>query len=242
MSSKIARRIVFQAALLVPLAGPAIAVQETGEDSWSWRVAPYLWTAGIDGTLTTGIGEADFDVDFSEIWDNLESAGLILVETRRDQICILGDLVYFGLEVEGETPGGADTNLELDTTILELAGLYRLSPTSPYEVGLGIRYADIESDLEVGAASSDSSLDAFDGLAAGRATWPFAERWSVQVYGDAGMGDSDLTWQASAMLGLQFESWGLGVGYRILDYKLEEGSDELDLAFEGLVYGVEFRF
>ena len=144
--------------------------------------------------------------------------------------------------MDGETPGGVDADLELDTTILELAGLYRFSPASPYEAGLGMRYADMEADLEIGAASSDDGHDAFDGFAAGRATWPFAERWSVQLYGDAGAGDSDFTWQASAMLGLQFTSWSLGVGYRILDYDLEEGSRELDLAFEGLMYGVEFRF
>jgi hypothetical protein len=65
--------------------------------------------------------------------------------------------------------------------------------------------------------------------AAGRATWPFAQRWTAQVYGDVGAGDSDLTWQISAMLGLHFEGWGLGFGYRVLDYDFEDGSDELDL-------------
>jgi hypothetical protein len=205
-------------------------------------VAPYLWTAGIDGTLTTQNAEADFDVDFSDIWDNLESAALVLVETRRDQLTILGDLIYLGLEVDGETPLGADADLELNTTILELAGLYRLSPTSPFEIGGGLRYAYMDMELDAGAVNSDGSRDAFDGFAAGRATLPFAQRWSVRVYGDVGAGDSDLTWQASAMLGFQFENWGLGFGYRILDYDFEDGSDELDLTFEGLMYGVEFRF
>lgn len=90
--------------------------------------------------------------------------------------------------------------------------------------------------------SGDSSRDTFDGFAAGRATWPFAQRWSVTVYGDVGAGDSDLTWQASALLGLHSHNWGLGFGYRVLSYDFEQGSDELDLAFEGLMFGLDFRF
>lgn len=240
MSHPFARHLLLPIGLLVPLAGSALAQDET--DAWTWRVAPYLWTAGIDGTLTTQIGQADFDVDFSDIWDNLDAAGLLFVEARRERVTLLGDFVYLALDADGETPGGADADLDLDTTILELAGLYRLSPTSPYELGLGVRYADMDIELDAGGASSDRSHDAFDGFVAGRATWPFARRWSVQVYGDVGAGDSDLTWQASALLGLQFTSWGLVLGYRVLDYEFEEGSTELDLAFEGLVYGVEFRF
>lgn len=100
----------------------------------------------------------------------------------------------------------------------------------------------MDSELEAGPIESRGISDAVDGFAAPRATWPFARRWSLQLYGDVGAGDSDLTWQASAMLGFHFTSWGLGFGYRILDYELEDGADELDLTFEGLVYGVEFRF
>jgi hypothetical protein len=230
------------ATLLVLLAGSTAAFQDTESEAWTWRVAPYLWTTAIDGTLETRNAEADFDVDFSDIWNNLESAALLLVETRRDQLTILGDLIYLGLDVDGETPLGADADLQMDTTILELAGLVRLTPDSPFELGAGVRYAYIDTELDAGPVESDGSRDVFDGFAAGRATWSFARRWSMTVYGDVGTGQSDLTWQGSAMLGYHFEGWGLGLGYRILDYEIEDGSDELDLAFEGLLYGVEFRF
>jgi len=232
-------------AVLVLLASPALARQEHATDSkgsWSWRVAPYFWTAGIDGTVTTPNAEVDMEVDFGDIWDNLESAGLLFVEARKDRLAVLGDLVYLGLEVDGETPAGADADVELDTTILQLAGLYRLSPTSAFELGGGARYTDFDTELSAGVVNSSSDRSAFDGFAAGRGTWCFGQRWSLQVYGDVGAGDSDLTWQASTMLGFSLGSWGLGLGYRMLDYDFEEGSNELDLTFEGLVYGVEFNF
>jgi hypothetical protein len=132
MHRPFARRLLLPLALLGTLAGSAPALQESAEP-WRWRVAPYLWTAGIDGSVATSNAEADFDVDFSDVWNNLESAGLILVETRSDQMSFLCDLVYLGLEVDGETPPGADADLDLDTTILELAGLYRFTPESLFE-------------------------------------------------------------------------------------------------------------
>jgi hypothetical protein len=232
-------------ALPLLLAGPALALQESAtdsSDSWHWRVAPYLWTTSIDGTLTTPGAEVDVDASFDDIWDNLDSAGLILVEARRNQITLLSDFIYLGLEADGTTSLGAGAEVELDTTLFEFAGLYRLSPTSPVEFGAGVRFADFETDLDIGMVSSGSSRDSLDGFVAGRVIWPFAERWSASVYGDVGAGDSDLTWQASAMLGVDFRGWGLGFGYRILDYDLGESLSEVDLTFDGLVYGLEFRF
>jgi len=219
-----------------------LVIVETDEDSWKLRIAPYLWTAGIDGALTADNIEVDFDVDFDDIWDNLESAGLVFIEARRGRFSVLGDVVYLGLDLDGETPGGADADADVTTTILELAGLYRVTPTSPYEVGLGMRYCSVDTELDVGPISADGDPSAFDGVAVGRAKWPFAQRWNLSLYADVGGGESDLTWQAAAMLGLEFTNWGLGVGYRMLDYDFEEGSDELDLTFEGLMFGAEFRF
>lgn len=251
MNSHIAR-LVFRVSVLVSLAGSALAqssantgasretVQATAGDSWTWRVAPYLWAAGIDGTVTTGATEVDFEVDFGDIWDNLESAGLLVVEARRDQFSVVADVVYLGLDLDGETPGGADADADVDTTILQLVGLYRVAPTSPYEVGLGMRYFSMDTELEVGVISADSDHSSFDGFAAGRASWPFAGRWNMTLYGDVGAGDSDLTWQGSALLGYRVSNWGLGVGYRAIDYDFEEGNDELDLTLEGLLFGVEF--
>ncbi len=242
MSNHVLPRALAGLALLFSLAVPSGAVQEARPEEWTWRVAPYLWAAGIDGTLTKDIGEAEFEVDFSDIWDNLESGGLIYVETRRERFSIFGDAVFLALDADGETILGGDADLDLDTTIVELGGLYRLTPTSPLELGLGMRYAHFESDLQFGILSSDGSRDSFDGLAVGRATWPFATRWYAELYGDIGAGDADLTWQASAMLGLQLGGWGLGAGYRMLDYDFEEGSDELDFSLSGPVFGAEFRF
>jgi hypothetical protein len=216
--------------------------QDEGSQGWSWRVAPYLWAAGIDGTLSVRSTDVDVDVDFSDVWESLDAAALLTVEARKGQFTLLTDIVYMGLESDGKTPLGADADAEGEMTILHLAGLFRLSPTSPVELGLGVRYADIETELDLGMFSRDSERDVFDGFVAGRGTWEFAQRWSASLYADIGAGDSDLTWQAEALLGYSFTSWGLGLGYRALGYEFEQGSTDLDFTIHGLVVGAEFGF
>lgn len=226
--------------LSVLLASSATAQQQ--DDGWDFRLAPYLWSAGIDGEVTNGLGTAELEVDFEDIWDNLDSAALLYFEAQRGRLSLVSDLVYISIEVDGETPVGNDADLETDTLLLDFAGLYRVSEDSNFEVGLGARYAEFDNELTIGLGSASRERDALDGFGAVRGTWPIAERWYVQAYGDVGAGDSDLTWQASAMVGYEISTWGLGLGYRILDYDFEEGSDEVDLTFSGLFLGVEFHF
>jgi hypothetical protein len=206
------------------------------------RVAPYFWGISVDGKVTAENTEVEMEADFSDLIDNLEMAGLLAVEASKGPWSVLGDFIYLGLDLDGEGPLGGDADAEVDTTILELIGLYRVAPASPFEVGLGLRYLSMDNELEVGPLSADGEGEAFDGVVAGRARWPFSERWEVALYGDVGAGDSDLTWQASGMLGYQFGDWGLGAGYRALDYDFEDGSDELDVTFSGFLLGLEYRF
>jgi hypothetical protein len=50
------------ALLLLP---GSLVAQDPG--SFDWKIAPYLWTVGIDGTATIGQVEQDMDISFSDI-------------------------------------------------------------------------------------------------------------------------------------------------------------------------------
>lgn len=228
--------------LAATLATPSAAQAAPADDGWSFRLAPYLWSAGIDGEVTNGLGTAEVEVEFEDIWNNLDSAALLYFEAQRGRLSLVSDLVYISIEVDGETPVGNDADLETDTLLLDFAGLYRVAEDSNLEVGLGARYAEFDNELTIGLGSGGREREALDGFGAVRGTWPIAERWYVQAYGDVGAGDSDLTWQASALVGYEISTWGLGLGYRMLDYDFEEGNEELDLTFSGLFLGVEFHF
>lgn len=92
--------------------------------------------------------------------------------------------------------------------------------------------------MQAGPIDSDGSRNALDGFAAGHPDVRLAQG----ACRTAGAGDSGFIWQTSAMLGYNFATGGLGPGSRILDHELEDGSDELDLAYEGRMHGVESRF
>jgi len=53
-------------ALTVVWANEAVA------QDWNWQVAPYLWTAVIDGDFSLGPIDTTVDVNFSDIVDVLE--------------------------------------------------------------------------------------------------------------------------------------------------------------------------
>ena len=67
-------------------------------------------------------------------------------------------------------------------------------------------------------------------------------RWVVPYYLDVGTGDSDLTWQAMAGLGYQFD-WGAMIfTYRYLDYDSGSGSPVTDLTIAGPMLGASFQW
>ncbi len=189
--------------LLAELQEPAASHAPAGEP-WRWRITPYLWAAGIDGTFTLGAFQADADFEFSDIFDNLDGALMLVTEAHKGQFGIVVDGLYMDVEDDGHTQSGADADIQVDAWMLEGIGLYRLSPTSAFEIGAGIRYFDVETELEVGPLSLDGDRDTLDGVFAARATWPFARHWQAELYGDVGGGDADLTWQAVAAVGYDF--------------------------------------
>jgi len=50
--------------MLLTVFAPPIA---TAADEWKFAVTPYLWGAGINGTATVGLHEADVEKSFSDI-------------------------------------------------------------------------------------------------------------------------------------------------------------------------------
>lgn len=222
---------------------PVALVQDQAKGTpWTWRVTPYLFAANLDGTLSVGNTEVDTDVSFGDLVDKLDFGAMLMFEGHHGQFGFLVDSAYMDLGEDGKGPAGVAREADLKLGILGVEGLYRLTPTSPYEAVFGLRYLALDAEVTVGPASADGHSDILDGIVGARACWPFAERWRFGLYGDVGAGDSDLTWQSVANLGYDFDHWGVNLGYRVLDYDVKDGSKELDAAFEGWMLGIEYRF
>lgn len=216
--------------------------EEAPGTPWTWRVAPYLFAANVDGTVSVGNVEVDTDVSFGDLVEKLDFGAMLMFEGHRGQFGFLVDSAYMDLGEDGKGSAGVAREADLRLGVVGVEALYRLTPTSPYEAVLGLRYLGLDEEVTVGPASADGHSDVFDAIAGARACWPFAERWRFGLYGDVGAGDSDLTWQSVANLGYDLDHWGINLGYRVLAYDVEDGSKELDIAFEGWMLGIEFRF
>jgi len=83
--------------MLLTVFAPPIA---TAADEWKFAVTPYLWGAGINGTATVGLHEADVEKSFSDILDDLDFAAMVNLQARKGRFGVYTDVVYLGQSVD----------------------------------------------------------------------------------------------------------------------------------------------
>ena len=187
----------------------ALAQQTSSEKNWQFNLAPfYLWAISIDGDVTQGTATVPVKVQFSDIFDNLESAFIVHFEAmNKNKWGFLVDVNYVDLEGDGTIqpgPGpGIQANVDFKNTIAELSGLYRINRDQHnFDLIAGIRYMELENTVTAAAGPvlADGSKDWVDPLIGARWLWDFADKWKLIARGDiGGFGvGSDFTWQALA--------------------------------------------
>jgi hypothetical protein len=255
---KILRRLSCALALSVLAAPPS----STLASEWEWALTPYIW--GSDITLDAAINDtqvAGSETTFDEILDDLDLALLVHFEARRGRGGFFSDLVYFDLSdqqaASGSPPVASGTTAAstLEQFLVEAGGFYRPSgEQTGLDVLFGVRLIDLSLDIAFDfpaapdrTVTRDSSLlDGFIGL---RYSGSFATRWAWWIRGDIGAGDTDLSAQAFAGIGVSFGERlddMLVVAYRHLVFEVEDdvplGVTELDMTASGLLIGYRFAF
>ena len=85
---------------------PAPTPAEAPAPQWEFIVTPYLWFAGIDGTVEAGGRSADVNVRFKDIWDALDVGVLAAAEARRGRFSFATNIIYMKLSTSAENPVG----------------------------------------------------------------------------------------------------------------------------------------
>jgi hypothetical protein len=118
---------------------------------WEFRLEPYGWLTGLNGTTGVGPIIADVDSSFSDIFSNLEMAAALQFEARHCRWGFIADGFYAELGGSGSTPGPLYESAEVDIKqfIGELAVAYRVyeSPCAFVDLYGGIRYNNLTTDL-----------------------------------------------------------------------------------------------
>jgi hypothetical protein len=237
--------------LLLSLATAGPAARAAGD----LTVTPYLWYAGLEGTLGSGGTQPDggAESNFDHFWDNMSLGGAMLnISWRQARWTAFGDWTY--AKVKTDSPTGlpklySEANAEVRGTVMQAYAGYDVLPTADghLDVFAGTRYYDIDVKVGLeGAALADREADGdaqwFDAVVGARYLRRFADRWEAYVQGDVGAGGSSPSWQLIASVGYRYD-WGTLVGgWRYLESDYEDDSLVFNAWLTGPFLGASFRF
>lgn len=253
---------------MLTLAAPAQAQDVTTErppaDRWTFMVAPYLWATSLDGKASVGRVEADVDLSFGDILDDLAIGGMLLVDVQRGRFGIAVNGVFARLEPDGEV-GPIQLDVTNDTAWIGVAPYYRAVEWTYRESAsgrpmrlvveplAGIRYTHLRVELDgTGPRGNGRQVDQseawVDPIVGSRFILDLADNWTLS--GEADIGGfgvgSDLAWNVQAFLGYKTSLLGkpltLAAGYRALSQDYEDGRFEWDVTTQGPILGVVLRF
>jgi hypothetical protein len=233
---------------LIALAAPATLAGDTKHS-----VSGYFLGAGMDGTTAVGPVEADVNVGFSDILENLEFGAMAAYRVERDRWVVTADFIYMGLGATKDSSGGfLKADVDLTQTMLEVDGAYK--QTDRLEWLFGLRYSGIDAEIaltpDVGpVVEADGKESWIDPVVGARWIQPIGAKWAFVARADVGgfgVG-SDFAWQAVARFDWKFsEKVSATFGYRALDADYEDGEGSsrflYDVLTTGPVAGMTFSF
>jgi hypothetical protein len=256
-------RIIIAMAMFSLLAGAASAQVALDGDytkdisadkDWHFEVTPYLWFAGINGDMTLGPHEVNFNVPFKDIFHNLKFGVMATEEIRKGRIVFLSDQLYLKVgaqkvkEIAGFPPV-LTVNASNNTFYWDNEIGYRGVATDRFNLDalVGMQYWYVSTSLSANPALTDSgvhsqSVGFVNPVLAMRAQFKIYKGIGGFVKGDIGgygVG-SDLTGQALAGIGFQVKKVGLDLGYRRLYLNQTHKELSQQITLQGLFLGATF--
>jgi len=250
--------------MLLAAFAPGVA---NAADEWKFAVTPYLWGAGINGTATVKLHEADVDKSFGDILEDLDFGMMVNLLARKGRFGLYGDVLYLGVSDTTPVTNAAGATLleaetSLDSWIVDFGASWEATrwgapgkgTTGFLDLFFGGRYWSMDTEITAespffaGERSVSTGMDWVDPVVGGRFVTDLTPKLRLIGAGDIGgfdMGDgSKLTWSASALLGWRFSPMISGwAGYKHLAIEREDDKhNSIDLAFSGPVLGVSFTF
>jgi hypothetical protein len=242
---------------LLCLGGLAPAAQAAEGEGWDWVVAPYGWAADISTDLQLRnpppptSGAISTDTRFTDIVDKIDGAFQIHIEGQGDHWGMFTDFTFLGLADEHDRPR-FHTESDLDTRLFELAAVW--SPDEHRYHGLdlfaGLRYIDVDLTAQLEPVNPlfathriDTGETYNDFMLGARYTWALSDRWGLTLRGDGSFGDTDGTWNASAVANYKMKRGAWYFGYRYLSVEVENDTGhQIDITLNGPMIGYGFAF
>lgn len=233
---------------------PPEASETAAHPQWSIDIAPYFWAAGMSGTVASfGAAPVDVDMNFSDIFGDLDFSIMAAGEARYGRFSLTMDLLYLKLSTSETTPRGILlSSVGLDSVMTEVSALAGYSvldlPNVRVDAVLGARLWSVDNALSFngglldGRTFKDSAtwVDAMGGL---KGRVDLSDRFYLTGTALAGGGGSNFGWDLMGGLGYQVtDRFSAVAGYRAMGVDYKDGPFEFDVTIKGPIIGASFKF
>lgn len=203
------------------------------DDSWHLDITPYLWFAGVHGTVGVLDRTVGFDASIGDVLSKFNIGLMGLVEARKKRFLLPVDFMWIKLSDDrglplSPFPGITSIKVKVTQTVLAPKAGYRFVDHEKLKADAvaGIRYWHLGQNLSLEPAglSNNSSQPAnwVDVVGGARFIMPLSPRATFTVMGDAGGGGANVDYQVVGLLGYNLRptiilqaGWRyLGVSYR----------------------------
>jgi hypothetical protein len=233
-------------------AAPAQAQSSTASDPndvWHFAIAPYIWFAGMHGTVGVRGYDASVHASFGDIFNYLNMGLMVAAEPRYKKFSAPVDFIWMKLSDDKSLPfqvGPTNIKTKINEDLLTPKGAYRLVDGKMIKVdgNVGIRYFHLGTTLTFVPGTYVSpqyqSANWVDVVSGARIQAALSPKMTVTILGDAGAGGANLDYQIGAFLGYKVKrNVNLQAGWRYLavDYR-PQSTFVYDVDTSGLLIGV----
>ena len=222
-----------------------VTAQES--DGWSFRITPYIWALGLEGTTAALGNDVRVDADFSDLLDLVNFAFSVNMEFNNGKWFVILDPMYTDLEAPIETGGPIGGKTEIELVILDAHLGFNIA--EHFDIYAGARYYDQDITIVPNMSPSQALGDSWTDLLVGfRVKYDRSDKWSFRGTVNAAIGgDSDSAWYLQAVLLRHFgDNMHLDLGWRYYSVDYESGSGLTrflwDVDHSGPVIGYSWEF
>jgi hypothetical protein len=218
-------------------------------EGWHVIVAPYLWFAGVHGTVGVAGREASVHVSPSDVLNYVNLGVMVAVEPRYNRVLFPVDFMWIKLSDDEALPisiVAVTAKSKFKQSIFTPKVGYRIFDQKALKVAavFGIRYWHLDGSLEFQPSlmgnTFSGSADWVDAVGGGKFQVALAPRVTATILGDAGGANAKLDYQVAGLLGFRVtKKLTMQAGYRYLyvDYR-PESTFVYNVRQSGVLFGV----
>jgi hypothetical protein len=242
---------IFAGLLVALLVAQEAFAQNSGvtldQDRWEFTVSPYLIIPWLDGEVAVGNFGSDIEIGPSEVFDNLQLAGMVYFSARKGRWGFAVDTLYLSMGTSTDRP---PSDQEVDQALVTFMGTTRIN--QHFDFVFGARWSHLKVALDfkgpIGLQIEDRTnwVDPIVGI---RFQHRLGKHFSFEFLGDlGGFGvGSRIAWNLEPVIAIDLASWAkLAFGYRVIgfDYRSGEGRARIvyEMNVQGPMMGVAFHF